>query len=84
MSDNSRVVQVGVAPNEAIALWWQEILEDEGIRVMLKPGGIGHGYFANALNEHYILVLDSQADQAIEVLNELIAEEEDELAGEQP
>ena len=83
MADNSRVVQVGVAPNETIALWWKEILEDDGIRVMLKPGGIGHGYFANALNEHYIMVLESQAELAVEILNELMQDDAEEFASEQ-
>lgn len=82
MNDSSRIVQVGVAPNEAIAMWWKEILEDEGIVVMLRPGGIGQGYFANALNEHYILAREDQAEEAIEILNELIAEDEDEFSEE--
>lgn len=82
MAGNDRVVQVGVAPNEAIALWWKEILEEDGIRVMLKPGGIGFGYFANALNEHYIMVLESQAELAVEILNELMREDDEEFAGE--
>lgn len=79
MTDNTRIVQAGVAPNEAIALWWKEILEDEGIAVALRPGGIGFGYFANALNEHYILVRDDQLELATEILNELVEEDEAEF-----
>ncbi len=79
MSKRSGIVQVGVAPNEAIAMWWKQILEDEGIVVMLRPGGIGQGYFANALNEHYILAREDQAEEAIEILNDLVSEDEDEF-----
>lgn len=77
MTGNRDIVQVGVAPNEAIALWWKEILEEEGIVVMLRPGGIGQGYFANALNEHYILARADQAEEAVQILNDLISEEEE-------
>jgi hypothetical protein len=80
MSQSDRIVQVGVAPNEAIAMWWKQILEDEGIVVMLRPGGIGQGYFANALNEHYILAREDQAEEAIEILNDLIDADETEFA----
>jgi hypothetical protein len=82
VSERSKIVQVGVAPNEAIALWWKQILEDEGIVVMLRPGGIGQGYFANALNEHYLLAREDQAEEAVNILNELVAEDESEFAGE--
>ena len=79
MSERGRIVQVGVAPNEAIAMWWKQILEEEGIVVMLRPGGIGQGYFANALNEHYIMAREDQAEEAIEILNDLITEDEEEF-----
>jgi hypothetical protein len=79
MSNDGRIVQVGVAPNEAIALWWKEILEDEDIHVVLRPGGVGYAVFSNALNEHYLLVREDQAELATEILNELIIEDEAEF-----
>lgn len=79
MSTSDKIVQVGVAPNEAIALLWKQVLEDEGIVVMLLPGGIGQGYFSNALNEHYIHVHESNAESALEILDELLAEDESEF-----
>lgn len=79
MSQRGNIVQVGVAPNEAIALWWKQILEDEGIVVMLRPGGIGQGYFANALNEHYIMAREDQAAEAVEILNDLMSEDDAEF-----
>lgn len=79
MSDEVRIVQVGVAPNEAIGMWWKEILEEEGIPVSLRAGGVGLAYFTSALNEHYILVREEQAALATEILNELMAEDEEEF-----
>lgn len=79
MTTGDKIVQVGVAPNEAIALLWKQVLEDEGIVVMLLPGGIGQGYFSNALNEHYLHVHESNAESALEILEELLAEEESEF-----
>lgn len=80
MNSSDKVVQVGVAPNEAIGLLWKQVLEDEGIVVMLRPGGIGQGYFSNALNEHYIMVHESNAETALEILDELLAEDEAEFS----
>jgi len=77
-SDQTRVVPVAVAPNEVIADLWRQVLQDEGIIVALKPGGIGHAYASNALNEHYLLVREDQAERAREVLAEL--EEDDEAS----
>lgn len=73
--DDVRVVAAAVAPNEIIAQLWQQVLEDEGIIVALKPGGMGHSYATNALNEHYILVREDQAERARSILAEL--EDED-------
>ena len=78
-SDGPNIVQVGVAPNEAIALWWQDILSEEGITSVMRPGGIGMGYFSNALNEHYILVREDQAELALEILNDIAAADEAEF-----
>lgn len=79
MSNSDKIVQVGVAPNEAIAMLWKQILEDEGIVVLLRPGGIGQGYFSNALNEHYLHVHEIDYEDALEILNDLMAEDEAEF-----
>ena len=62
-------------PNEPLAELCRQVLEDEGIRVMLKPGGPGFGGWASAANlEHELYVLESQADEAREILAEFEAE----------
>lgn len=73
--DDSRVVQVATAPNEAIAMMWKDVLEDDGIVVMLKPGGAGFALGYAALSEHFVYVRADQADQAREVLAEFLTEE---------
>lgn len=75
-NDDIRVVTAAVAPNEIVAMIWQQVLEDEGIIVALKPGGMGHSYTANALNEHYLLVREDQAERARSILAELESEDE--------
>lgn len=77
--DDAKIVQIGVAPNEVIALWWKDILEEEGIRSMIRPGGIGLSYASNALNEHYILVREDQAALAQEILDEISRADEEEF-----
>jgi hypothetical protein len=66
--DQTWTVHVATAPNEPIALMWRDVLAHEGIIALLKPGGAGYSYGHNALNEHYILVRDDQADLARQVL----------------
>ncbi|CAN5723324.1 hypothetical protein BH23CHL2_BH23CHL2_19080 [soil metagenome] len=74
-SDDSRIVHVGTAPNETIAMMWRDILRDEGIAAVVKGGGSGYGLGHNLLNEQYILVREDQAALAREILEEL--EDED-------
>lgn len=74
--DDSLAVQVATAPNEAIGLMWKDVLEDEGIVVMLKPGGAGFALGNAALSEHFVFVRDDQADQAREVLADFLTEDE--------
>jgi hypothetical protein len=82
MSDTGglKIVQVGVAPNEAIALWWKDILGEEGIPSFIRPGGIGMAYFSNALNEQYIMVREDQSELALEILNEITNADEAEFS----
>lgn len=74
---NDRTVTVAVAPNEIVARMWQEALRDEGIIAALKPGGAGHGFASTALFEHYVEVLEDQADRARDFIAEFEAEDED-------
>ena len=74
--DDVRVVTAAIAPNEIIAEIWQQVLEDEGIISALKAGGMGHSFTTNALNEHYILVREDQADRARAIIAELEVEED--------
>lgn len=74
--DKVRVVTAAVAPNEIVAQLWQQVLEDEGIIVALKPGGMGHSYTSNALNEHYLLVREDQAERARSIIAELESEDD--------
>lgn len=69
--DRTRVVAVGVAPNEIVADMWRQVLADEGIVAALKPGGAGASFASNALNEHVVLVREDQAERAREVIAEL-------------
>jgi|GEM_PF-607661 len=66
-----RVVEVAVAPNEITADIWRQVLEDEGIVVALKPGGVGFAFGSSALMEHFVLVREDQADLARSIIAEL-------------
>lgn len=59
---------VAVAPSEAIAEMWQEMLRDEGIRSMVKGTGAWPAFHIGAGVEHVIYVLASDADRAREIL----------------
>jgi hypothetical protein len=74
-TEESRAVQIATAPNEAIAAMWKDVLEDEGIVVMLKPGGAGYALGYAALSEHFVYVRDDQAEQAREILADFLTDE---------
>jgi len=73
--EESRAVQIATAPNEAIAAMWKDVLQDEGIVVMLKPGGAGYALGYAALSEHFVYVRDDQAEQAREILADFLTDE---------
>jgi hypothetical protein len=75
MLDESRAVTVAIAPNEIVARMWQEVLQDEGIVVALKPAGPGHSFATPALVEHYILVLSDHAQRARAIIDDLESED---------
>lgn len=68
--------------NEPLAKLTREVLAGEGIKVMLKPAGPGFGGWGSAANlEHELYVLQSQADEAREILADFESSDdgEDEL-----
>lgn len=76
-SDGQRVVEIAVAPNEITANMWRQVLEDEGIVVALKPGGVGFAFGSSALMEHFVLVREDQAELARAIIAELESEDDE-------
>lgn len=68
---DERLVQVATAPNEIMAELWSGALESEGIRVLTRPLGPGGAYFTTFVTQHALLVLESDAVRAAEVLDSL-------------
>jgi hypothetical protein len=67
---NQKIVRVMTARNEPMAKLTQQVLEGEGIHVLLKPIGPGYGGWGNANNlMHDIYVLEGDEDRAREVLD---------------
>lgn len=66
------VVYLATAPNEPLAQLWVEILDDAGIRAMMKPIGPGFGAWGSAATfEHELYVLRSRLDEAAAVIAEI-------------
>lgn len=66
---NQKIVRITTARNEPLARLTQQILEGEGIKVLLKPIGPGYGGWGNANNlMHDVYVLEGDAPRAREVL----------------
>jgi hypothetical protein len=72
------VISIAIAPNEMVAQMWQQVLRDEGIIAALKPGGIGQAYASNALNEHYVLVRQDQAERARAIIDDFESDDSSE------
>ena len=72
MKDRERdepIVYIATAPNELIAKMWSGILEEHGIRCLLKGGGLQAAMYASPLAVDWdVHVLESQAEKALEVL----------------
>ena len=66
---DQKVVRVTTARNEPLARLTQQVLEGEGIHVLLKPIGPGYGGWGNATNlMHDVYVLEGDAARARELL----------------
>ena len=66
------IVRVTSAPNEPMARLTQQVLEGEGIGVLLKPVGPGYGGWGNANNlMHDVYVLEGDVDRAREIIDSI-------------
>ena len=70
------LVQVASAPNYVIASLWASVLEDEGIHCLVQGSDLMAAMYTLPLNaSHQLYVLESQAEQAKEILDSLTEEE---------
>ncbi len=71
------LVLAATAPNEPTAMMWAGILENEGIRSVVKGQELTAAmYLPSAFGPCRIFVLSSQADKAKEVLEPFLHDEE--------
>ena len=72
MKDRERrepLVHIATAPNEWVAKMWSGILEEHGIRCLLKGRGLQAAMYASPLTVNWdVHVLESQAEKASEIL----------------
>ena len=67
------LVYIATAPNESVASMWSGILEEHGIRCLLKSANLRAAMYAFTYNMTcQIHVLASQAERAKEVLSPLL------------
>ena len=64
------LVHVATAPNEAVAGMWKDILEEDGIRVLIKGADLYPYVTFNASCQIYVLT--SQASEAKQILDSFI------------
>jgi hypothetical protein len=63
MSD--RLAYLITAPNEPIALMWEEMLREAGIPALVRPGGPGAGAWGSvATFEHDLYVREEDVERA--------------------
>ena len=63
------LVHIATASNEIVANMWAGILEEDGIRCMLKGGGLQASMYASPLSVLYeIYVMESETDNASLIL----------------
>jgi hypothetical protein len=66
---NEPLIYIATAPNESVANMWAGILEEHGIRCLLKSANLRAAMYAFTYNMTcQIHVLASQADRAREIL----------------
>jgi len=70
--DDDPVVFLTSAPNEPLAQLWTSLLEESGVRVLMKPGGAGIGGWGSAATlEHELYVLRSRLEEARRIIDDL-------------
>jgi hypothetical protein len=75
MSENIQYLMT--APNEPIARLWEQVLQDAGIPVLVRPGGPGAGAWGSvATFEHGLFVREGDLERAREII---AAEGDDDL-----
>lgn len=80
---NGKVVYLTTIPNEPLALLSADVLRQEGIETMIRPGGGGFGAWGSvATFAHELYVVDSERERALEILRSLDEEEDEEIADE--
>jgi hypothetical protein len=76
VSDSQDIAFLLTAPNEPMARFWEEVLVDAGIPVLVRPGGPGAGGWGSvATFAHDLYVRRSDLDRAREIVAEDDAEE---------
>ena len=67
MSDDIHYLMT--APNEPIARLWEQVLQDAGIPVLVRPGGPGAGAWGSvATFEHGHFVREGDLERAREII----------------
>ncbi len=78
MKHNEPLALVAKAPNEPVAVMWQGILENEGIRSVIKPQDLKAAmYVPSLIASCEIYVLEEQSERAREILEPFIQEQPD-------
>lgn len=68
---DEQIVQVATASSEVEGMMWASALRDQGIMVMLKPGGPGAGAWASSATfEHALYVREEDYDRALEIVEQ--------------
>lgn len=67
MSDDIRYLMT--APNEPMARLWEQVLQEAGIPVLVRPGGPGAGAWGSvATFEHGLFVREGDLERAREII----------------
>jgi len=76
------IVHVATAPNEPVARMWAGILEDNGIRCMVKRTGLRPAAYAFTYNQQCTIhVLSSEAESASRILLDLDEDNRESMTG---
>jgi hypothetical protein len=75
MSDD--IAFLMTAPNEPMARFWEQVLADAGIPVLVRPGGPGAGGWGSvAIFAHDLYVRESDLSRAREIVAADVDEED--------